>query len=108
MPRLPLVFAAALVALTATGTTPSAAQSFNCNFARAPDEVAICQDDGLGALDERMSTLYFRVRASLGGAARADLEAEQAAWLRARRTCGRNFGCIERSYRQRIRELQAW
>jgi uncharacterized protein len=81
------------------------AQSFNCRYARTPDEVLICQDGRLSALDERMSGIYFRVRNSLYGGARANLEAEQAGWLRSRQSCGRDGACIADSYRQRIREL---
>src|SRR3954471_15044450 len=31
------------------------AQSFNCRYARTPDEVTICEDARLSALDERLS-----------------------------------------------------
>ena len=82
------------------------AQSFNCRYARSPDEVLICQDGRLGALDERMSGIYFRLRNGLYGGARANLEAEQAGWLRSRQSCGRDAGCIADSYQQRIRELR--
>jgi len=82
------------------------AQSFNCRYARSADEVLICQDAALGALDERMSAIYARLRNSLYGGARASLEADQATWLRGRMACGRDADCIADSYRQRIRELQ--
>jgi uncharacterized protein len=81
------------------------AQSFNCRHARTADEVLICQDGQLGALDEHMSDIYFRVRNSRHGGARANLEAEQSGWLRSRQRCGRDAACIGDSYRQRIREL---
>ena len=84
------------------------AQSFNCAYARSPDEVLICQDPRLSELDERMSSLFFRARNNSFGSERADLEAEQAAWLRARQACGRDAGCIARSYRARIGELSAY
>jgi uncharacterized protein len=84
------------------------AQSFNCRYARSPDEVAICQNDRLSALDQAMSQLYFRIRNSLYGAERADLEAGQAEWLRSRRNCGSDPGCIADAYRRRIQELRAY
>ena len=102
-----------LAALTVLGTlTLSAgaaeAQSFNCNAADRPDEVLICQDPRLSALDQRMSSLYFRLRNSLVGAARERLEADQAAWLRQRFGCGRDFGCIRDLYQSRIAELSRY
>src|SRR5262249_7653019 len=84
------------------------AQSFNCRFARPADEVLICQDDALSALDERMSNTYSRLRNRLYGLERRTLQTEQANWLRMRRDCGRDEVCIEDSYRQRIRELETY
>src|SRR5215211_6711529 len=84
------------------------AQSFNCNFAKTPDEVLICQDSALSELDERMATSYARVRNNLPPPERNVLESEQAGWLRIRQQCGRDGGCIANSYNQRIRELQAY
>jgi uncharacterized protein len=88
--------------------TPIAAQaqSFNCRYARTADEVLICEDASLGALDERMSSIYARLRNSLSGGTRATLEADQSTWLRSRMSCGRDADCIADAYRQRIRELQ--
>ena len=83
-------------------------QSFNCSFARTPDEVLICQDSHLSELDERLATRYAQVRNSLSAPERHALEAEQAEWLRMRQHCGRDAGCIATSYQQRIQELQAY
>lgn len=86
---------------------PSAeAQSFNCRYARTPDEVAICQSDRLANLDQAMSRIYFRLRNSLYGREKARLEAEQSSWLRQRRDCGSDRGCIEEAYARRIQELR--
>jgi uncharacterized protein len=93
-----------LTLMLASGTAQ--AQSFNCRYARSADEVLICQDGTLSALDERMSGIYARLRNSLNGGARASLEADQSAWLRGRMSCGRDAECIADSYRQRIRELR--
>jgi uncharacterized protein len=101
---------AGMFGLVILALTPFAAQaqSFNCRYARSADEVLICQNARLGALDERLSGIYARLRNSLYGSARRGLEAEQASWLRSRRRCGRDAGCIASSYMQRIRELQAY
>lgn len=79
------------------------AQSFNCRFARYADEVVICQDAQLSRLDERLSRVFYELRSEVGG---ARLDAEQDRWLRSRRSCGRDAGCIEDAYRGRIRELR--
>src|SRR5687767_9296270 len=93
-----------LAGLTVLPVTAEA-QSFNCRAATRPDEVLICQNDRLSALDERMSSLYFRLRNQLVGGERRALEAEQSAWLRSRISCGRDFRCIERHYERRIAQL---
>jgi uncharacterized protein len=88
--------------------SPAEAQSFNCRYAKAADEVLICQSPRLAGLDERMSSIYFRLRNSLPGRQRASLEADQAAWLRGRQACGRDGSCIEDAYRRRIQELLSY
>ncbi len=96
------------LALAAALPAGARAQSFNCRYAKSPDEVLICQDRRLAALDERMSSIFFRVRNRLFGQRRADLEADQAAWLRERMACGRDRACIEDAYLRRIQELLAY
>ena len=97
-----LILMATLVPLVAE------AQSFNCRYARSADEVLICQDPRLSALDERMAHLYFPLRNSLFGYERAQLQADQAGWLRSRRSCGADGLCIADAYRSRIRELRRY
>jgi len=82
------------------------ATSFNCRYAKAADEVLICQDAQLSALDERMSSLYFNLRNSLSGYRRAALEDSQSRWLHGRMSCGRDRDCVYDSYVRRIRFLQ--
>jgi uncharacterized protein len=83
------------------------AQSFNCRYAKTADEVLICQDARLAALDEQLATDYARLRQQLFGAQRARLEQSQAIWLRQRRDCGRDARCIAQLYDERIRALTA-
>lgn len=82
------------------------AQSFNCRYARSPDEVLICQDEHLSNLDVTLSQTYFRLRNSLCGAARDRLEASQSRRPASRKDCGRDYGCVERHYQSRISELR--
>ena|SRR6202035_4711184 len=82
------------------------AQSFNCRYAKTADEIMICQDAQLSALDEQMSSLYYNLRNSLGGYRRATLEESQSRWLRGRISCGRDRDCIYSSYARRISFLR--
>ena len=84
------------------------AQSFDCRNARVPDEVAICEDDRLSQLDERLSRRFYRLRDSLYGPDRAGLDYAQSRWLDRRHRCGFNRGCIAAAYRARIAELSVW
>ena len=95
--RIPILAAALLL------STAASAQSFNCRYARFADEVAICQSPLLSRLDERLSRRFYETRNEVGG---AELDAEQDAWLRSRRSCGSDEDCIEDAYRERIRELR--
>jgi uncharacterized protein len=84
------------------------AQSFNCRYAKTADEVLICQDSQLSALDEQMSSLFFTLRNSLTPRQQRILDSEQQYWLRARMSCGRDADCIENAYERRIRQLKAY
>jgi hypothetical protein len=56
------------VVLILFGLLPATAeaQSFNCRYARQPDEVTICGDRRLSQLDERLSGRFYRLRNRLG------------------------------------------
>ena len=84
------------------------AQSFNCRYAKSADEILICQDQQLSALDEQMSSLYYNLRNSLGGYRRAALEDSQSRWLSGRMSCGRDRDCIHASYMRRINFLRSY
>jgi hypothetical protein len=45
-------------------------------------------------MDIKLANLYFGYRNFYRGRARRQLEADQAAWLKSRMDCGRNFSCI--------------
>src|SRR5215210_2296951 len=81
------------------------AQSFSCRYARASDEVAICEDAWLSRLDERLSSRFFRLRDSLSGLDRARLDRGQSAWLDARHQCKSDPACIGAAYLGRLSEL---
>ena len=78
----------ALAALSVTACLPAAAQSFNCRYAKTPDEVAICGDPRLSQLDERMSRRFFTLRNELSPPEQIRLDDTQGHWLNRRSSCG--------------------
>lgn len=99
--------------------------SFNCRYAKTPDEIWICRSPELSMYDRNMAELYFKQMQPLTAAEQRDLattkrdyrsmqrqwKAEQARWLKQRRACGYNYDCIFDSYQQRIaalKEEQCW
>ena len=94
-----------LIASTLMAPTAAHAQSFNCNYAKAPDEVLICQNKDLAQADESMADKFFRLRQELRGGQLQRLNGMQAGWLAARMTCGRDYPCIDRMYEFRNAQL---
>ncbi|MDQ0466952.1 uncharacterized protein QO010_004749 [Caulobacter ginsengisoli] len=106
--RLSLIAAGAatlLIAGAALTPSHSHAASFNCRFARLPDERAICADTGLNDQDVRMALLYDITRRLVPMGTRGAIMDRQVAWLRQRRSCGGDRNCIGRAYNMRIAEL---
>ncbi len=89
---------------------PTAAQSFNCRYAKTPDEMAICKSDELKRLDERMARAYFRYRNAMMEAMDTkgvqDLERGRKIFLENRRACGFDPDCIRDVYDLRIGILE--
>jgi uncharacterized protein len=53
--------------------------SFNCNYAKTPDEVVICQDPELSTKDREMASVYFQMVNASRGDFRIFLRRSQAA-----------------------------
>ena len=98
-----------LVAAMATFvTTIAMAQvgpSFNCRYAKAPDEVLICQDEQLAKLDREMAPAYSGWLNNSWISDKRWFRAEQGAWLKRRRACGYNFDWISKAYSDRLVEV---
>jgi uncharacterized protein len=75
--------------------------SFNCNYAKAPDEVVICQDPELSNLDRETARLYSEAMNYYRGGARASIRRDQVAWLNQRHHCGYDKTCIKDLYDRR-------
>jgi uncharacterized protein len=101
-----LAMAAAPAILSLAFAAPSHAQSFNCNYAKTPDEVLICKSAKLSQLDEQLAATYFHLRNILFTPYAKRLEAEQSAWLRGRLQCGYAMPCVESMYRERLAVLR--
>ena len=99
---------AAPAALIAVASLPASAQSFNCRYAKTPDEVAICGDPRLSQLDERMSRRFFTLRNELSPPEQIRLDDTQGHWLNRRSSCGSDPDCIAEAYLSRIDQLANW
>lgn len=100
-----IVLSALTATVLAAWPQTTSAQSFNCNRAREPAEIAICDSDVLSELDERMAAAYARAMRSNFGFERSRIQSEQAFWLSRRNGCVASAVCIENSYRFRLRQL---
>jgi uncharacterized protein len=107
MLRTGLALASGALAL-ALLPAPAAAASFDCARARGADEVAVCRNPRLSALDSEMGGLWYayaRVPMLMGdNGARMD---EAQAFLARRRACGPRAACLTAAYRDRIAALRA-
>lgn len=88
---------AALLALLAL-TMPAEAASFDCGKAAQPDEVAICSDPRLSALDDLVARAYAEARRGYGGTAepkdRANALADARSFNARKGRCGADVGCL--------------
>lgn len=98
-----LTAAAALAALA----SPAAAASFDCSKARAPDEIAICANPDVSALDSEMGGLWFaysQIPFLMG--MNGNRQDEAHAFLATRAACGANVACLTSAYAARIATLK--
>jgi uncharacterized protein len=101
MKRLVLIACLAWVGFSGSASS----QSFNCDFAKAPDELTICRDASLGALDEQMSDNFYKIRQQLPPAGLRELKTGQADFMKRRKFCGTDGDCIAGMYSERIETL---
>jgi uncharacterized protein len=85
---------------------PAAAQSFFCNNAQSQEELAICGNPHLGALDDEMSALYTDIEKNSAENVRSDVLTEQRAFLDERSNCGGDVPCLTALYEGRIAALK--
>jgi uncharacterized protein len=80
-----------------------------CTQAGTPIEQSICSTPDLQQADAELNRLYSDLRPQLTAKARADLLAQQRAWLSKRnRECATaEAGCLRKQYKSRLDELKA-
>jgi uncharacterized protein len=106
MMRTPVVLIAAFIAASALAS-PAGAASFDCSKAKAPDEIAVCANPALSALDSEMGGLWFaysQIPFLMGMSGNRQDEAR--AFLETRAACGANVACLYGAYTQRIATLK--
>lgn len=101
---LALTFGAAAMLLPAAAAS---AAGFDCSKAASPDELAVCNNPQLSALDSEMTGLWYaysRVPLLMGMSGNRHDDAE--AFLARRRACGGDIACLTRAYDERIAVLR--
>jgi uncharacterized protein len=110
--------AAAVVAAGLIGASlrlaAAAEPSFACTGKLTPTEAAICNDDGLAALDRALAAAFkVKLDAIAAGTAHADdddrdaVAITQKAWIAHRNECGPDRACIRKAYTIRTGTLMA-
>lgn len=100
-----------LLMVLATSAGAQHGPSFDCAKAGSSAEELICADDGLAALDRRVSDSYaaaLEVAGGSGGGAADELRAYQRGWIKGRDECWKAEDprvCVEGAYLRREAEL---
>lgn len=82
------------------------AGAMDCSKAATAVEHTICANKGLYELDGQMGTVY-RDLMKVSVEAQPELKRTQRLWLKARNDCAEDVTCLEHSYRDRLKFLQA-
>jgi uncharacterized protein len=87
---------------------PANAQSFSCAKAENPAEFAICNDEGLLSLDEKLGNVFADayVKASTTPQRQA-VARDHNNWLKVRNSCRGDFTCLTLRYNERISALSS-
>lgn len=111
MRGLPLLVLMTLAGPSIAWPSIAGAASFPCAKASTPTEKAICADQGLSKLDERLSAAYREGIKQLSGGSPEEtkplsaVKADQRAWLSERNACGADSACLRTAYERRVAVL---
>lgn len=111
LPFKSLAIAMSLAAAVSALSRPAASAAFSCmaveDMSRA--EQTICDNERLGALDERLDSWYRRTLLRAGHFEQTDkVRTDQRTWLGQRNACGADLFCLKRAYQQRIETLKRY
>ncbi len=82
------------------------AQSFSCADAQTSAEFAICNNEDLLDLDERLAVAYFNHKTNLQTSPqRQQISREQNTWKIKRNLCELDWTCLKLRYNERIHAL---
>lgn len=85
---------------------PAQAQSFSCADAAKPAEFAVCNNESLLTLDEKLGKVFITAYVKAATAPqRQSVTREQSEWLKTRNSCGADFTCLDLRYREQINRL---
>lgn len=105
--RVGLALAVHVIACVLAGETSFAkAQSFDCREAEKPDELVICQQRDIAALDLQLTGLYSTLLRWLPSSEAKKFRQEQRSWLVSRHRCGDDAQCVRVHYESRILALR--
>jgi uncharacterized protein YecT (DUF1311 family) len=101
-------FDAVLTIALAAISGPAYSASFDCRafeHSKKCPEAAICGDANLSKLDDQLAKSYQSLISKRPVRESERLKDEQRQWLKTRKTCGCDIGCIESYYQQRMQRL---
>ncbi|RQS64301.1 hypothetical protein DID96_28480 [Burkholderia sp. Bp8963] len=74
--------------------------SFDCRRAKADDEIAICGDPGLAAMDRQLGQLYEAAMKTIADP--QALKRSESDWVITRHMCNSDVECLRHAYGERI------
>lgn len=97
-----------MAGMTLFWSLPAKAQSFSCASADNAAQFAICNDETLLALDEKISDVFADqfINASTSPARQA-VAREHTQWMKSRDACGADFTCLKLRYDERVKVLSS-
>lgn len=95
-----------MAGMTLFWSLPAKAQSFSCASAETAAQFAICNDEGLQAMDEKLGTIYATAYVNTSTMPeRQAVTRAHSEWLKKRNACRTDFTCLSLRYEERIKAL---
>ena len=82
------------------------AQSFSCAQAQNSAQFAVCNNEELLGLDEKLAAIYYHQKSELPTAPqRQQISREHGVWEQKRNLCKLDWTCLKIRYKERINQL---